>query len=164
MLKRWSLSMDFSWLTCWAVLSTKYLSVKTTMMSSMPSTSSAEKSASSKPPAPPREGEPLLFHGQNRPTCRIWREGLSKLCLPKWGLSLLCDGRAKRCSWDWDLRCLTVARLGSKALWEKDGSGGIMHACRSKELLKWTVADGKRVTTKKKNSNKPSSNSSRMWL
>lgn len=92
--KRWSLSMDFSWPTCWAVLSTKYLSVKTTMTSSMPSISSVKKSVNSKQPAPLREGEPLLFHDQNRPTCRTWREGLSKPCLPKWGLSLLCDSRA----------------------------------------------------------------------
>lgn len=91
--KRWSLSRDFSWLTCWAVLSMKYLSVKTITMSLMPSISSVKKSVSSKQPAPLREEEPLLFHGQNHPTCRIWREGLSKLCLPKWGLSLLFDSR-----------------------------------------------------------------------
>ena len=94
MSKRWSLSMDFSWPTCWAVLSMKYLSVKTITTSSMPSISSVKKSVNSKQPAPPREGELLLFHGQNRPTCRIWRGGLSKLCLPKWGLSLLFDSRA----------------------------------------------------------------------
>lgn len=46
--KRWSLSRDFSWLICWAVLSMKYLSVKTITTSSMPSISSVKKSINSK--------------------------------------------------------------------------------------------------------------------
>lgn len=46
--KRWSLSRDFSWPICWAVLSMKYLSVKTIIMSSMPSISSVKKSINSK--------------------------------------------------------------------------------------------------------------------
>lgn len=148
--KRWNLSMDFSWLTCWAVLSMKYQSVKTTMMSSMPSISFVKKSVSSKQPAPLRGGEHLLFHGQNHPTCRIWREGSSKLCLPKWGLSLLFDSRAIGLpSFGPSLRLKPGAfNTGAsrvqgivKAGWFRQH----LHGCRNKRLLKkGTVAGWKR--------------------
>lgn len=69
-----------------------------------------------------RSEEPPSFPGPSHPTCRTWRGGLSKLSLPKWGLSPLSDaGGALKGVWSSQEEGLSAGMLntGSDSWFQK---------------------------------------------
>lgn len=92
------------WWGRWAALSMKYQPARTTARCTRLSTGCVANSPSSHLLPPPTTPLPVLPRrrgarpsspGQSRPTCKTWSGASSKRCLPKSGLSPLCENMLK---------------------------------------------------------------------